>query len=82
MRLSALKAAARSGISHKNRTENTMDQDTYSAIWESTLGQTLSIAEGGSTISNGLSADTSSRYEKAAHLSDEEMWKLVEAGEL
>jgi hypothetical protein len=59
-----------------------MNEETYSAIWDSTLGQTLSIPEQGSTISNGLPQGTSDRYENAAHLSDDEMWKLVLAGEL
>ncbi len=59
-----------------------MKEEIYGAIWDSTLGQTLFIPEQGSTISNGLSEETSVRYESAAYLSDDEMWKLIKDGKL
>jgi hypothetical protein len=57
-----------------------MNQAAFSTIWNSTLGQTLEIQASESALTNGLSNETSQRYEDAAALSDDEIWDKLQAG--
>lgn len=59
-----------------------MNETTFSAIWDSTLGQTLAMPEDQASFSIGLSQGTSDRYERAARITDDEMWTLIESGQL
>ena len=59
-----------------------MNEEQYSAIWSSTFARTMDITEENAIASNGLSVATSDLYAQAASLSDDQIWQLIQKGEL
>lgn len=65
-----------------NTATDMLSRSSHDRIWAETIGPAYDCFRDDHTYQYGLNPETSKKYQEAANLSDVELWKSVEAGEL